>query len=198
MRSLRLLLALALVTGAFASVASARGGDNPKEVRGSSTQECDDANPVIGNVGDITYAGPLEMWPPNHKYDQGTLTATANDPADTVNIVFTATHDQFVTDAESGEVTEMNGSGNTTDDITPAAGDVTGTGTVSQVFDIRSERSGRSFDGRTYSIDGTVTFTDDLAADGSASPLGTSCDFLFTITVPHDQGHGNDDGGRRH
>jgi hypothetical protein len=188
---LRLLLALALVSGAFATVAFA-GGDNPKEERGTTTQECDDD--VLGNVGDITYSGPLSLWPPNHKYDQGTLTATANDAEDTVNIVFTATHDQFVTDAESGQVSEMNGTGNTTNDISPAAGDITGTGTVSQVFDIRSERSGRALEGRTYTIDGTATYTDDLVADGSSSPLGTSCDFTFTIVVPHDQGHGKDEG----
>lgn len=192
MRSLRLLLALALVSGVCASAAFARGGDNPKEVRGSETQECDDDTLAI-NVGDETYAGPLELWPPNHKYDQGTLTVTANDLEDGVNVVFTATHDQFVTDATTGEAVEMNGSGNTTDDIVPAAGELNGTGTVSQVFDIRSERSGRVLEGRTYTISGTATFTDDLVADGSARPItGTSCDFAFEITVPHDQGKGND------
>lgn len=195
MRSMRLLLALALVTGAMATVAFA-GGDNPKEVRGSETQECDDDTLAI-NVGDETYAGPLELWPPNHKYDQGTLTVTANDAEDAVNVVFTATHDQFITDAESGQAVEMNGSGNTGDDITPPAGELNGTGVVSQVFDIRSERSGRVLEGRTYTIEGTATFTDDLVADGSARPLtGTSCDFAFHITVPHDQGnHGTKDEG---
>jgi hypothetical protein len=184
---MRLLLALALVTGAMATVSFARGGDNPKEVRGSETQECDDDTLGI-NVGDETYAGPLELWPPNHKYDQGTLTVTANDAEDGVNVVFTAGHDQFVTDAESGEAVELNGSGNTADDITPAAGELNGTGVVSQVFDIRSERSGRVLEGRTYNISGTATFTDDLVADGSARPVtGTSCDFSFLITVPHDQ-----------
>ena len=191
MRSMRLLLALALVTGVMATVSFA-GGDNTKEVRGSETQECNDDTLGI-LVGDETYAGPLELWPPNHKYDQGTLTVTAVDPEDGVNVVFTAGHDQFVQDAESGQAVEMNGSGNTTDDITPAAGELNGTGVVSQVFDIRSERSGRVLEGRTYEIAGTATFTDDLVADGSARPVtGTSCDFSFLITVPHDQGHGND------
>lgn len=182
-----------MTTAAFA------GGDNPKEVRGSETQECDDEVLAI-NVGDETYTGPLELWPPNHKYDQGTLTVTANDLEDGVNVVFTAVHDQFVTDATTGEAVEMNGSGNTTDDIVPAAGELNGTGSVSQVFDIRSERSGRMLEGRTYTISGTATFTDDLVADGSARPItGTSCDFEFNITVPHDQGKGNDteDGDRR-
>ncbi len=41
------------------------------------------------------------MWPPNHKYDQGTLTVTANDLEDGVNVIFTAGHDQFMTDAEA-------------------------------------------------------------------------------------------------
>lgn len=187
MRSFRILMALALVSGALASVAFAGGEDNPKEVRGSETQECDDETLGI-NVGDETYAGPLELWPPNHKYDQGTLTITANDAEDSVTATFTATHDQFVTDATTGEAVEMNGSGHTGDDITPAAGELAGTGTVSQVFDIRSERSGRVLEGRTYTIAGTATFTDDLVADGSARPVtGTSCDFSFEITVPHDQ-----------
>jgi hypothetical protein len=195
---MRLVFALALVAGVMGSAALARGGDNPKEVRGSETQECEDD--VFGNVGDETYTGPLALWPPNHKYDQGTLTVTATDPEDSVNVVFTAVHDQFVTDAETGEAVEINGSGNTTDDITPAAGELNGTGSVSQVFDIRSERSGRVMEGRTYTISGTATFTDDLVADGSAAPFtGSSCDFEFNITVPHDQGKGNDteDGGRR-
>ena len=191
---MRLLLALALVTGGMASVAVARGGQNPKEERGTVTLPCEDD--IFGTVGAESYAGPLELWPPNHKYDQGTLTVTATDAADTVNVVWTATHDQFVTDATTGQAVEMNGSGNTSDDITPAAGELTGTGTVSQVFDIRSERSGRVLEGRTYTIEGTATYTDDLIADGSASPLGSSCDFAFTITVPHDQGKGNDPEGR--
>jgi hypothetical protein len=171
---------------------------NPKEVRGEETQPCNDDLVVVneGHVGDETYSGPLELWPPNHKYDQGTLTVTAVDPEDGVNVVFTAGHDQFVTDAESGQAVEMNGSGNTSDDITPAAGELNGTGVVSQVFDIRSERSGRALEGRTYTIEGTATFTDDLPApDGSAREVtGTSCDFAFYITVPHDQGQGNDEG----
>jgi hypothetical protein len=185
-----------VIPAAQARPLTAGGQDNPKEVRGSETQDCNDDTLAI-KVGDETYAGPLELWPPNHKYDQGTLTVTAVDPDDTVDVVFTATHDQFVTDAESGQAVEMNGSGHTGDDITPAAGELHDTGVVSQVFDIRSERSGRVLEGRTYTISGTATFTDDLVADGSARPVtGTSCDFEFNITVPHDQGQGNDEGRR--
>lgn len=185
MRSIRILMALALVSGALASVAFAGGEDNPKEVRGTVELPCEDD--IFGTVGVTSYAGPLELWPPNHKYDQGTLTVTATDADDTVNATFTALHDQYITDATTGEAVELNGSGNTGDDIVPAAGEIAGTGTASQVFDIRSERSGRVLEGRTYTISGTATFTDDLTADGSSSPLGSSCDFEFNITVPHDQ-----------
>jgi hypothetical protein len=168
------------------TTASAHRVTPPGGQDGSTNQECvDDA--TGHKAGDITYTGPLSMWPPNHKYEGATLTATAVDPEDAVNMTFTATHNQYLPDGS-----ELNGSGNTANDITPQAGSVEGTGVASQAFQIRSERSGREQEGRVYTISGTATFTDDLTPDGSSRTItGTSCDFEFTITVPHDQGHGN-------
>ena len=96
-----------------------------------------------------------------------------------------ANHDQFLPDGE-----EINGAGNTDDDITPAMGTPSGTGSVVQDFLIRSERSGRVQEGRNYTISGAVEFTNSDPVDPTPL-LATTCDFSFSIFVPHDQGNGN-------
>jgi hypothetical protein len=146
------------------------------------TEECTD---MFGEVaGTITYEGPTELWPPNHKYVPASITWTDEDPNDDLAAEFMAGHDQFV----DGE--EINGAGNTDNDITPAAGMPTGTGSVTQDFLIRSERSGRVKAGRNYTISGAVEFSNSDPLDPTPA-LPTSCDFSFSIFVPHDQGNGN-------
>lgn len=148
------------------------------------TVTCEDAFAADGVAGTVTYVGPTELWPPNHKYVPATVTWTDEDEGDNLSAVFTAGHDQFI----DGQ--EINGAGNTDNDITPAAGMPSGTGSFSQEFLIRGERSGRVKEGRDYTISGTVMFTDS-DTDASSNPLGSSCDFSFTIHVPHDMGNGN-------
>ena len=148
------------------------------------SQACND--PVTGELaGTTTYEGPTSLWPPNHKYVPATITWTDEDPADEVMVEFVANHDQFI----DGE--EINGAGNTDDDITPAMGMPSGTGVVTQDFLIRSERSGRVQEGRYYTISGMVEFTNSAPAPDPTPALTNTCNFSFTIFVPHDQGKGN-------
>jgi hypothetical protein len=147
------------------------------------TEECTDD---LGQFhGTTTYVGPTELWPPNHKYVPATITWTDEDAGDEVMVDFMAGHDQFLPDGE-----EINGAGNTDNDITPAMGAPTETGEVVQEFQIRSERSGRVQEGRNYTISGVVTFGNNNVADPEPATSQT-CEFSFTIHVPHDQGNGN-------
>lgn len=131
-------------------------------------------------AGTITYVGPEKLWPPNHKYSDATVTATDEDADDDVTLTTTATHDQY--DAEGNEIV---GSGNTQQDIEPAAQtEVNGTGSVSQDFRVRAERSGTRKEGRTYTITADAIFTDS-DGDGSSDEM-TTCHAEFTIVVPHD------------
>lgn len=121
-----------------------------------------------GSGRTITYAGPATLWPPNHKYFAAVITARG-DGNDQVSVESAGTHDEY---AESG--TEMNGAGNTANDVSPAAasdGPHNNVATVTQ--SIRSERSGQG-DGRVYTF--TVTGTFD----------GSQCQATFTANVPHD------------
>lgn len=137
-------------------------------------------------AGTITYTGPLKLWPPNHKYATATVAATDEDPGDDVTLTTTGTHDQY--DGETGE--ELNGSGNTSDDITPAAQtEVMGTGSATQTFQVRAERSGTRREGRTYTITADALFSDS-DGDGSSEDA-TMCHTTFEIVVPHDMRPGN-------
>jgi hypothetical protein len=122
----------------------------------------------MGNT--IAFTGSTTLWPPNHKYRSFTITATSSIPADMVTLTSTGSDDEVV----DGE--ELNGSGNTANDVTPNPASDSGTGSASTTQSVRGERSGRG-DGRTYTIDAMATFG-----------MGTMpCDQKFTITVPHDQ-----------
>lgn len=121
-----------------------------------------------GSGRTITYAGPATLWPPNHKYFAAVITATG-DGDDQVSVSSTGTHDEYVDSS-----TEMNGSGNTANDVSPVTaqdGPHNNVATVTQ--SIRSERSGRG-DGRVYTFNVTATFD------------GNQCSTTFTAAVPHD------------
>ena len=62
---------------------------------------------------------------------------------------------------------------------------------MSQDFLIRGERSGRVKEGRNYTISGMVTFTNSNPVPDATPATDVTCDFSFTIHVPHDQGNGN-------
>ena len=146
------------------------GGTGGKRERyGEQRLTCSDGNSVV-------YNGPLEMWPPNHKYRDLTVTATDDEPSNTVTLTTTGTHDEYLEDGS-----EMNGAGNTDGDffdVTPGGTD-SGQGQAVTEHRIRGERSGRG-DGRTYTIHALALFSD-----------GEECEGDFTSTVPHDQGQGS-------
>lgn len=134
------------------------------DTRGTQTVDC-------GGGDVIVYAGPLQIWPPNHKYRDLTITAT-DASGDMVTVASAGRHDEV---AESGE--EMNGAGHTpyATDVNPAMDTASGAGSASTEHQIRGERSGRG-DGRTYTFEVTATFDNGLK----------TCDATFTSTVPHD------------
>lgn len=151
------------------------GTGGKRETYGTQSLTCSDGNTVV-------YDGPLEMWPPNHKYRNLTVTATDNESSNTVTLTTTGTHDEYLQDGS-----EINGSGNTDGDfldVTPGGMD-SGQGSATTQHKIRGERSGRG-DGRTYTIHALAAFSD-----------GEQCEGDFTSTVPHDQGKGSGKPNRR-
>ena len=127
--------------------------------------------------GSLTVAinGPEKLWPPNHKYVDVSVTATDSDGSD-VMLETEGTHEQY---AEDG--TEMNGAGNTADDVSPAAASGMGAGSATTSHDVRAERSGQDQTGRTY----TITYE-------AESSDGGTCFGSFDILVPHDMRGGAD------
>ena len=147
----------------------------------------------------ITYAAPPALWPPNHKYYEGIdITAVANDTGDAIVLTTTGTHNQYEGDSE------INGTGNTGDDVRPADGTFNseddedtdgnvefiavqnGTGTASEEWWARAERSGHKSDldhmGREYTFSYNATF------DGEAC---WETAHTFTVVVPHDMRKSN-------
>jgi hypothetical protein len=164
-------------TRAAAGKDSSNGADNGiHDTRKVVYYDCDaEQETATRPAGDhLTYNGPKDIWPPNHKYRHLTISATDSDGQGTVMLEVTGSSDETV----DGE--ELNGSGNTTNDyvgpdgVSPVAV-ASGNGTASTPYKVRGERSGRG-DGRTYSFL-TVAEFDDMSM----------CSHTFTATVPHDQ-----------
>lgn len=182
MRNVARIIAAVTVIAVASVVPTAVAGPQHKN-RYSNTEQV--VHPCTGSddrpAGTVTYNGPLKLWPPNHKYNNATVTWADEDSGDDINVAFSATHDQY--DGDTGA--EEKGAGNTADDITPAAGqDILATGSYTQAFKIRAERSGRFKQGRTYTIHYDVTFSD--SDDDNSSEDATLCSGDFKITVPHD------------
>jgi hypothetical protein len=161
-----LVMAVAALAASLALPVLADSGN--KYDNTTATQDC-------GNDSTVTYAGPLKLWPPNHKYVPFSVTIT-DDSGDDVSLATEVTHEEY---AEDGS--ELNGAGNTTDDANPAAAESSGSGTTTNNHEVRSERSGRG-DGRTY----TVSY------EGTADNGLTQCMGTFEILVPHDMRGGAD------
>jgi hypothetical protein len=134
----------------------------------TASQEC-------GDDSDVTYAGPLKLWPPNHKYVPFSVTIT-DDSGDDVTLATEGAHEEV---AEDG--TENPGAGNTSEDVKPAAAEADGAGSATTNHEARSERTGGG-DGRTYTILYEATADNGL----------TSCMGSFEILVPHDMRGGAD------
>jgi hypothetical protein len=176
------LAAVAVVVLGGAGAASADQGHQTKYA--TITKDC--VNSITGqDEGDITYTGPVEVWPPNHKYVSATITVTdvdAEPATDQATAAVMGRHDQMVDDT-----TEMNGSGNTdpaTDVVPGPPGSGTPTATTSVQF--RAERSGHKWTGGDAWRGRTYTFT----VSGTTDNGLTTCNPVdFTATVPHDQGN---------
>lgn len=177
------LAALVVVVVGGAGAASADQGHQTKYA--TITKDC--INSITGqDEGDITYTGPVEVWPPNHKYVSATITVTDDDaePAtDEATAAVAGRHDQMVDDT-----TEMNGAGNTdpATDVVPGPPG-TGTPTATTSVQFRAERSGHKWtDGGDAWRGRTYTFT----VSGTTDNGLTTCNPVdFTATVPHDQGN---------
>lgn len=157
----------------FAGAGTAGPGFMNKYPSTSVTMDCGDGDTV-------TYNGPLKMWPPNHKLQDVSATATdgpssttGDDASDETTLTVTITP----TDASGGD-----GGPNHDPDYTP--GDLTASGDPSAVVDffLRSERSGKG-DGRTYTINWLATF-DGGSKECSSEDGGEVTSFV--VVVPHD------------
>lgn len=112
------------------------------------------------------WASPDVLWPPNHKLVTVTIHADVTDSCDSTT--------WKIIGVQSSEAVNEKGSGNTSPDW-----EILGPHTVA----LRAERSGTG-PGRVY----TITIQ---AVDASGN---LSAPFNVTVTVPHDQGQGNDQG----
>ena len=143
-----------------------------------SAQDCGEGNT-------LAISAPTKLWPPNHKYFEGLYVLAEDTDGGAIELTTTGTHDQY--DADTGA--EMNGSGNTADDmavtddeaeVTSAENDPqpaaveTGSEEVQTDWAARAERSGRDQTGRTYTLGGTAVFEDG------------ECSWSWNFEVPHD------------
>jgi len=189
-------IATAIAAGAAGAVAFALPltalpkGTEHYNKSGDTVIACPDSDDTL------TFHAPSDLWPPNHKYyDDITVTFT-DASGDRVDLTTTGTHDGY--DGDTG--TEMNGSGNTADDITSddeqaaivkgegedgnpnvVATEGDDDGSVTTDWDARAERSGRIKEGRTYTLSATGTSADDDPA----------CSGSITMRVPHDMRKSN-------
>jgi hypothetical protein len=164
-KGLFILAATALAVSLALPVVAASGN---KYEDTTASQEC-------GDDSNVTYAGPLKLWPPNHKYVPFTVTIT-DDSGDQVTLATEGAHEEV---AEDGS--ELNGAGNTDTDVNPAAAEADGAGTATTSHAARAERTGGG-DGRTYTILYEATADNGL----------TQCMGEFLIQVPHDMRGGAD------
>ena len=181
MRINRSIILSTVVALAVAAPAAAQRdeGESPQDVKDQSKTEVPVSCNDEGEDNVIVFDGDLQMWPPNHKYQDLSVTAEDRDgDGDEITLTTTVTHDEYVEDflpeneeSEPGE--EEVGAGNTQNDASPFFAADSGSSSVTTTHDVRSERSGRG-DGRTYTINADATFD------------GDSCEATFEVEVPHD------------
>jgi hypothetical protein len=173
-RRLGIILALAAIAG-FAIVGPTNA-DNAFKNKYSTTTATRDC----GNGDHVDYAGPLKLWPPNHKLQTVTVSATdggEDPPSDQTTILVTPA----VADVAGGDGGTKHDPDFTTQPPVP------GSPTAHQDVALRSERSGKG-EGRTYTLNWTATFDGGLRTC-SSSDQGQS---PFIVTVPHDMRGGAD------
>lgn len=151
-----------------------KAGDRPGGNPDGTTRSKD-----CGDGDTIAYAGPLTLWPPNHKLQDVSMTATdgpSSNPADGTSDRTTLTVTADLTDVLGGD----GGPRHDPDIVFPNGPSATGDPSATVPFQLRSERSGGGT-GRVYDIDATATF------DGN--PM-KSCSMSLQVVVPHDMGGG--------
>jgi hypothetical protein len=158
------------LVGAFALVGpgQADSGFQNKYENDPQTQTCNEA------TGDrIDYAGPTKLWPPNHKMQEVSFTATngVGGPASLEVAV-------DLLDVAGGDGSPNQGP----DQNYPAGPAASGTPSATVPVEIRSERSGKG-EGRTYTLTAIAQFNN--------NPL-LSCTMDVEVTVPHDMRGGAD------
>ena len=172
-----LTLAAAAVAGfALVGPGEADPGFDNKYPDTGATEDCGDGDT-------ITYAGPLKMWPPNHKLQDVAVTATdgpSENPADAASNETSLTLTFNVLDAVGGD----GGPRHDPDVVYSGSPTATGDPQATVPFQLRSERSGKG-EGRAYEVTATATF------DGMAGAL-TPCTTTFVVEVPHDMRGGAD------
>jgi hypothetical protein len=160
-------LAMASVAG-FALVGPVMAGPEFKNKYPDTTASHD-----CGGGDTIDYAGPLTMWPPNHKLQDVQLSATdgssnpVEDQANQTTLLVTVS----LLDAVGGD----GGPQHDPDVFFPDSPAAQGDPTAVVPFQLRSERSGKG-EGRTYDVHADATF------DNGAK----SCSWDLQVLVPHD------------
>lgn len=181
MRATRLVVLTAVLTSSALSLPAF--ADKPGER--DTTKTSGDTQSVSCSGGTVTFSGPTMLFPPNHKMvdEVGTATSTGTSimPGSTSLTLNAATVDDVA-----------GGDGNTETDSSAAS-----TGTDSDMnraatvpYQVRAERSGKG-DGRTYTIQFTATFDDGSSCSSEMATASNAQKPPFTVSVPHDQGKGN-------
>jgi hypothetical protein len=180
------MLAASLVgAGAFAGPSLAGPEYKNQYPDGEQKKECPDSPPDT-TPDTVIYAGPAKLWPPNHKIQETTVTATGDsDDEVTLEVKVTPT-DEVGGDGGPNHDPDATYSPELLDDNDNVIGGFDeGTGSAVVDLGLRAERSGRG-DGRTYTINFTATFSDQTQP----------CVGQFTVFVPHDMGTEADRTGR--
>jgi len=168
-----------LAIGGAGAMAFAVPGVAGSEFRNKYQNPAEAPSRDCGDGDTVTYGGPLKMWPPNHKMQNVSVTATDADGAGETTI----TAHPAVSDTTGGD-------GGTKHDPDWTPGDLVATddGSATVDFQLRSERSGKGI-GRTYTIDWEAVF-DDKTCASSTDPDDELTP--FTVEVPHDMRGGRD------
>jgi hypothetical protein len=116
----------------------------------------------VCGTGSVSTDAPMRIWPPNGKKHTYTFTYTGGSENDTFSTVTSSSDNKGVVTADSGSPATVD-----------AAGDP-----VSTQSTLRAGRPGHPKNGRTYTVEYTVS--------GS-----NSCTGSFTIVVPHDRRKSN-------
>lgn len=171
---MRSALILGLAATAALSVPASAGNKNAGD---GATFPC--------SGGTVAFVGPTSLWPPNHKSVQETGLATSKD---TAAPLMPTTLELTIT---SDEAPDQVGSGNTPVDFVVGEDTDDSAATATVPFSVLAERAGGG-DGRVYTVDWTATFQDGTSCSSQMATPTDPEQEPFLISVPHDQGKGND------